>query len=176
MGQNEGGRDEFIAEKQAELTLVKQALSEANEALKKAEAFYETAAALHKEKLQYDEVCIRLEEMRSLLPVMEEKRALAERIPKAKAVAREAQAALKNRMETETAKRAVLSAQENEQKALALVQETAKKQAESGIEERILQASMALEKVRSAAEDLKAEKEAERKYNECLAQYRECQY
>lgn len=175
MGQNEGGRDEFIDEKNAQLTVERQNLNEANEALKKAEAQYELAYSLHKEKLQYDEVCRRLEEMKILLPQMEEKRALAERIPFAKAVVREAQAAEKNRLQTETARRMAEAANTNAQKALEELKIANKHQAESDVEERILRTSLALEKVRGAADDLKAEAEAERKYNECLAEYRKCQ-
>ena len=175
MGQNEGGSDEFIDEKNAQLTVERQNLNEANEALKKAEAQYELAYSLHKEKLQYDEVCRRLEEMKILLPQMEEKRALAERIPFAKAVVREAQAAEKNRLQTETARRMAEAANANAQKALEELKIANKHQAESDVEERILRTSLALEKVRGAADDLKAEAEAERKYNECLAEYRKCQ-
>ncbi len=175
MGQNEGGRDEFIAEKKAQLTIEKQNLNEANEALKKADAQYELVSALHKEKLQYDEVCRRLEAMRILLPQMEEKRALAERIPSAKAVVREAQAAEKNCLQTETARRMAETAASNAQKALEALERADKRQTESGVEEKILQTSLALEKVRGAADDLQAEAEAERKYNECLAEYRKHQ-
>lgn len=175
MGQNEGGKDEFIEAKQLELATAKQALNEANEAFKKAELAYESEAALYKEKLQYDEVCRRLEEMKALLPQMEEKRKAAERIPMAKAVYREAQAVKKNHEETQNAKGAVLTAEERVKSAVLALETAVKAQENSGLDEKIMQAAMAVEKVRGAADDLKAEREAENKRNACREEYREYQ-
>lgn len=175
MGQNEGGRDEFIAEKCAQIQEEAARLQQADGQLKSAETAYEIANALHKEKTQYDEVCRVLEEMRAMLPVMEEKRALAERAPLAKAVVREGQALEKNALQTQTAEKQAKLAQENAEKALLLLNTANQQQAESGVEDKILQATLALEKVRGAEADLLAEKEAENKYNACKEEYRKCQ-
>ncbi len=175
MGQNEGGRDEFIAEKKAQITLATNALDEAKTAFLKAEKSYEIMHALHKEKLQYDEVCAKLNEMREKLPIMEQKRAAAERIPMAKAVVREAQALEKNHLQTDEANQALARANVEESKALAAIDIAKGKQGNSDVESKILQATMAFEKVRGAAADLRAEAEAEKKYNDCLAEYRKCQ-
>ncbi len=175
MGQNEGGRDEFIAEKQAQITLATEALERAKKGLFEAEKQYELIYALHKEKLQYDEVCARLNEMREKLPIMEKKRAEAERIPMAKAVVRESQALQKNHAQTEEAQKALDKANIEEQKSLVMIAEANKRQADSDCESRILQTTLHLEKVRSGAADMLAEKEAEKKYNDCVSEYRNCQ-
>ena len=175
MGQNEGGKDEFIDAKMVELERARQALNEANEVLKKAELSYEREAALYKEKLQYDEVCRRLEEMQKLLPQMEEKRAAAERIPMAKAVWREAQAVKKNREETENAKKAVSLAEERAKTAAVALETAIQARENSGVDEKIVRATMAVEKVRGAENDLRAERETENKRNACREEYREYQ-
>lgn len=172
MEQNDGGRDEIIAQKQEQLEEIKAQLAEAEKSLKKAESVYENAKSLQTEKFAYDGVCAELERLKPLLPEMERKRAEAERLPAAKAICREWEALEKNRRETAKAERGAKEAEENARKALATLEESKSEQAAQNYDDSILRASLDLEKVRGAEADLQAEAEAEKKYKACLDEYK----
>ena len=172
MEQNEGGGDEIIAQKEAEIVAYKAQLSEGKTALKNAESAYEAAKSLQKEKEEYDRLCESLEKLRLRLPEMEEKRALAERLPAAKAVKREADALRKNERDVQKAKDGANRAQAECKAAEIALEQARKEQTEADYDNKILNASLALEKVRGAEAELKSEKNAYEKYLECKEEYK----
>ena len=175
MGQNEGGRDEIIDEKRAEIAAEKQALDLAEERLRKAETEYETLAALFKEKLRFDEICKTLEQMQLALPMMEEKRRNAERLPLAKRVAEKAEEQAKNSREQETAKARAAEAKASRDRAKEEWQ-TAKKLLEDGnFDERIVQLSVQADKVRGAQKDIDDAALAKKRLDDCIAQFKQLQ-
>ena len=171
MGQNEGGRDEFIAEKTAEIEREKAVLVEAENVLKIAEREYEAAAEIEKEKRQYDEICQKLGQMSVELPKMEEKRNQAERLPEARLIDDKAKAVEKNEREKQNAVR--FGAQAKAQfEMVNRNAETAKKAFfEGGFDEKILQISLDLEKLRGAKEDLENAAAAKQRLETCKEEY-----
>ena len=172
MGQNEGGSDENIAAKEEEIAKTKSALEASALSLERAESVYQAARELHKEKRAFDELKAGLAALEERLPKMEELRLQTERLPKAKAVKRENDALQANRREHEkaTAKGAV--AEENAKRAeLAFTRahEAFKTADYDGI---AVKYQVALERVKAADADIKAEQEALAKYNECAAEFK----
>ncbi len=171
MGQNEGGRDEFIVEKTAEIEREKTALAEAENALKKAEKEYEAAAEIEKEKRQYDEICQKLVQMSVELPQMEEKRRQAERLPSARLIVDKAKAVEKNEREKQNAVRFGAQAAMEFETASCNVERAKKAFFEGGFDEKILQISLNLEKLRGAKEDLENAAAAKQRLDECKEEY-----
>ena len=171
MGQNEGGRDEFILEKTAELELEKTALVNAENALKTAEKEYEKAAEIDKEKRQYDEICQKLTEMSVALPKMEEKRTQAERLGVARLIDDKAKALEKNEREKQNAVRLGLQVAVDFENANRNAERAKKAFFEGGFDEKILQISLNLEKLRSAKADLENAAIAKQRLEECKEEY-----
>ena len=175
MGQNEGGRDEIIAEKQAEIAADREALADVETTLKAAEVEYERLAELYKEKLRFEEICRALEEMTARLPQMEEMRREIERLPLAKVAVEKANEWAKNRREQENAERCAREAAANRQKALTTFSE-AKETLENGnFDDCILQISLLLEKARGAQKDVEEAENARKRLDECIVKYKELQ-
>lgn len=171
MGQNEGGRDEFIAEKQAEIEEYKNVLEATMYALKNAEKAYEDALALQKEKAAYDEICRKLEEMRLLLPSMEKRRAQLERLPFARLVEEKALLVERNDRDGQTAKEAAVTADKNRITAEKGWEEKKAQLLAGDFDSKIVETSVKLEKVRGAQEDIKRAQDAEMRLQQAIAQY-----
>jgi len=139
--------------------------------LKIAEREYEAAAEIEKEKRQYDEICQKLGQMSVELPKMEEKRNQAERLPEARLIDDKAKAVEKNEREKQNAVR--FGAQAKAQfEMVNRNAETAKKAFfEGGFDEKILQISLDLEKLRGAKEDLENAAAAKQRLETCKEEY-----
>lgn len=173
MGQNEGGRDAFIEEKQKEIEAGKAAMALLKEEERRAEARYEKAAALAKEKAQYDEICKTLASLESRLTEMTEKRAEIERLPLARAVIEKSDALQKSRLSKETALVAQERSNGNAEKESARLNELRAKCEKENYDDGILKLSMDLEKVRGAQADIDAAEKAQSQLQRCRAEYAE---
>lgn len=172
MEQNEGASDEIVEQKQAEAKALKTELSEKEARLKDALAAYEAAVTLQKEKEAYDALYKELRGLEARLPEMERKRREAERLPFARAVKREAEALAQCRKDKAAAEKGLSQAKNCLLLAEQALTERKKEQAEADFDGRILQTSLALEKVRGAAADIQRKEELEKKYKDSRAEYK----
>ncbi len=173
MEQNEGGSAEIIQEKTEEIEAEKQALKLAEKAFEDAERAYEKATALEKEKNAYDALCERLREMENRLPVMLKKREDAERLPRAVMVADKARSVQENAREKKLAQEKAARAEEQRRQATELLQRTIEKQERAGWDEKIVELSLRVEKVRGAEADIEAEKTAKKLLDNSIKEYNE---
>ena len=173
MGQNEGGDPETIAKKQAEIDAEKLALKETEARIKLADEAYEKAAALKKEKDEYDNDCLQLNRYKELAPKMEQKRAETERLPMAKAVKRAAETLKKIQAEQVETEKRIARAQNNMEAATSALEKAKAARAGRDFDKEILDVSVALDKVKSAQADIKEEEKAQEQYNNCVAKYLE---
>ncbi len=172
MGQNEGGSDENIAAKEQEISESKSALQESALTLERAESVYQAARELQKEKRAFDELKAGLAALEERLPQMQALRLQTERLPQAKAVKRENDALQLSRNEHERAVKKAAVADENAKRAeqaFTCAQEAFKTADYDG---NAVKYQVALERVKNAAADIKAEQEALAKYNECAAEFK----
>ena len=172
MGQNEGGSDEAIAQKEEEIFVLKKDVAAATEALSIAEKIHAELQGLKKEKESYESLQKELALLRARLPQMQEKRSALEKLPSARAV-QTAQALLtENRVKAEDAARELKKA-EDEIAEVQVLFEKAKTALETGnYEEKIRELSLAIEKVKGAAADFQAEADAQKNLDTCRAQYK----
>ncbi|MBQ8395236.1 MAG: SMC family ATPase [Clostridia bacterium] len=171
MEQNECSA-ELLEEKKTRIEARQTELVAAEKTLQEMAAAYEKITALQREKAEYDRLKQELDKMDALRPQMEEKRAAAERLPKAKAVQREWNALTDNRRETQNAHASATQASVAEKNAaFALATEKEKLEREN-FDEKIVQASVNLEKVKGLAGDLKTEQEAKKKYEDSCIEYK----
>ena len=172
MGQNEGGSDEAIAQKEEEISLLKKDVAAATETLSAAEKKYAELQGLQKEKENYESLQKELALLRIRLPQMREKRNALEKIPLARAVKTAQELLAENRAKGEAAARELKSTEE----AAAQTQgtyERAKTALETGnYEENIRELSLAVEKVKGAEADFQAEADAQANLETCKAQYK----
>lgn len=173
MGQNEGGRDAFIEEKEKEIEERKAAKARLEEEERRAEARYESAAALAKEKAQYDEICKTLLSLEAQLSEMRKKQAEIERLPLARVVTEKADALEKSRRAKVVALAAQEQAQKNAEKASTRLDELRIRCEKENFDDGILKISLDLEKVRGAQADIEAAERAERQLQDCRAKYAE---
>ncbi len=172
MGQNEGGSDEAIAQKEEEISSLKKDVAAATEALAAAEKIHAELQGLQREKESYESLQKELALLRMRLPQMQEKRNALEKIPSARAVQTAQELLAENRAKGEAA------AQELKKTMEAVLQtqelfEKAKTALESGkYEEKIREFSLAIEKVKGAAADFQAEADAQKNLDACRAQYK----
>lgn len=172
MGQNEGGSDEAIAQKEEEISLLKKDVAAATETLSSAEKNYAELQGLQKEKENYESLQKELALLRMRLPQMQEKRNALEKIPSARAVKTAQELLAENRAKGEAAARELKSSEE----AAAQTQgtyERAKTALETGnYEEKIRELSLSVEKVKGAEADFQAEADAQANLEKCKAQYK----
>lgn len=172
MGQNEGGSDEAIAQKEEEICLLKKDVAAATEVLSTAEKIHAELQSLKKEKEGYEGLQKELALLRARLPQMQEKRSALEKIPSARAVQTAQMLLTENRVKAEDAARELKKA-EGEIAEAQLLFEKAKNVLESGkYEEKIRELSLAIEKVKGAAADFQAEAETQKNLDACRAQYK----
>ncbi|MBQ8322809.1 MAG: SMC family ATPase [Clostridia bacterium] len=173
MGENEGGGEELIEELRKKLDFDKAALTETKESLTKAEEAYLKEVALQKEKRAFDALCAKLERLTAGLAEAEETRRSLEMLPRALAVAEKSRSLGKTRNEKLAAESAATKAKAD--RTLALEKLTAAKTAlaDGKFEERIVEASVDLQKVRDAEKDFEAERKAKNELDACIVSYNE---
>ncbi len=172
MGQNVGGDDESIAVKEKEIAEIKIALQNTTTELNEAEKFYQAARELQKEKTAFDGLQKNLTAMQERLPQMEQVRLQVEKLPQAKAVKRENDALQANRIEGETALKKAVFATEKANEAEIVLTRAQEAFQEADYDGNAVKWTVALDKVRSADADIQAEKDALKKYNDCVAEYK----
>lgn len=172
MEQNEEGRDEFIAQKRAEIEAQKALLAQAEIALEKADSAYEKAVALHKEKQRFDELKKELETLSTQLPVMKKRREEVERLPLAKLVKSCADGVENNAAAQKSARDALAGAIARAEKAEQIYAAAKKVLTEGNFDEEILSVSVRLDKAKNAEKDVKAAAEAQRLLEDCRTQYK----
>lgn len=172
MGQNEGGSDENIAAKEEEIAKTKTALQESASALERAERIYQAARELHKEKRAFDELKAGLAVLQERLPQMETLRLQTERLPMAKSVKRENDALQANRCEYERALKKGTLADENAKRAEVAYKNAQERLNTADYDGNAVKYQVALERVKGAQEDKKAEKDAFEKWQACVEEYK----
>lgn len=172
MEQNDIGGEETVAQKLAEIEELKKSLLEAEQALKTAETALDKATALDKEKREYDEAKRKLFLHEQRLPEMLKKREQTERIPLAKAVKREADALENNRREMQSAERLAKTVQEELTVAQGKLDRLKQTLLEENFDEKIVNLSVTLDKIKGAEKELKAERDAETLLNKCVEEYK----
>ncbi len=172
MGENEGGRDELIEQNREQLERERQTLAEAKTRAEAAKKEYDNALETDKKKREFDRLCVRLNDLQNRLQEMEELRLLLERFPKAQAVAEKAKAVEKAVNDERQANANAERAKVDYQAASTRLQSLQCAFEQQKYDEKIVQANVRLEKVRSAQQDIAAEKESKRKLDDCIAEYK----
>lgn len=172
MGQNEGGSDEAIAQKEEEIALLKKEVQGAADVLSVAEKVHAELQGLKKEKESYESLEKELSLLRARLPQMQEMRSALDKIPSARAVKTAQELLTENRVKANDAAREQKKAEDGLLKTQALF-EKAKNALETGnYEEKIRELSLSIEKVKGAEADFQAEADAQQNLDGCKAQYK----
>ena len=171
MGENEGCDEAALTAKQTEIAEVKAALTVAETELADAEKALSAIEELQKEKAAFDALEKKLRDYAARLEEMENRKKALEKIPFAKAVESDARALETNRKETADAKAAAenaLFAMQAETEKLRVEKE---KLARENYDEKILQYSVNLEKVKAADRDIQEEQKAKQAYEDSVKEY-----
>ena len=172
MGQNEGGSDEAIAQKEEEIDSLRKDMATAADSFSLAEKIHAELQGLKKEKENYESLEKELSALRARLPQMQEKRSALEKIPLARAVKTAQELLTENRAKADAAAREQKKAEEEAVKTQALF-EKAKNALETGnYEEKIRELSLSIDKVKGAEADFQAEADAQANLEKCKAQYK----
>ncbi len=171
MGQNEGGRDEFIVQKQQEIANEKALLSQTEEQLLTAEKHLEKVALLAKEQEEYKALILQLAEWKARLPEMEEKRREAERFPQAKRIDDKAKELQQNEKAKAEAAQSESIARVRQAEAEETLKQAKDKLLNGGFDEKIVQILMQLEKVQGAQADIAEAERIKKRLDECIEQY-----
>lgn len=172
MEQNADGGAEAIEEVNARFSQKTETLIQLNQDLSAAETEWEKANLLEKEKKEYDALCSEWEQMQGKLPQMQERRRAIERIPHAKAVLREAEELKNNRSKQSEAQKGYEEAERGVLQGKQALLARQNSFAEEKFEEKLLQISLDLERVRGAKGDFAAEEEARKKLADSRAEYK----
>ncbi|MBQ9728324.1 MAG: SMC family ATPase [Clostridia bacterium] len=171
MGENDAAEEGAIEAKEEEIRLCKESLLKADERLKLAEREWERLTALEKEKREYETICATLETYKNRLPAMEEKRALVERLPAAKGVAEKAAAAAEHLLKKTEAEKKRTETELLYAQACAKLAEKKSEQGKETYDEKILECSLQLDKVRAAQGDVEAAEAAKNALEDCKKEY-----
>jgi len=171
MGENEEGKDEWIAECERIIAEKKVELTQAEKALSQAEERERLALALQKEKREFDELSRKYMILQARLPEMENMRALLEKLPRARAVAEKADALVKTQTAKMQAQNALQVAKEDFERWTQKCAQAKELLERENFEERVVALSVVLQKVRDASEDIEAERQAKRALDDCIAKY-----
>ncbi len=172
MGENEGGSDERIALNNAQLAQEKQALDLTKTHADAAQKSYEKALETHKKKHDFDCLCTRLNDLQTRLNEMEELRLLLERFPKAQAAAEKAKMAKKAADDEQAANEKAAQAKTDHQSATQRLQTLKNEFEQANYDEKIVQTTVNLEKVRSAQQDIAKARTAKGQLDDCIAEYK----
>jgi len=172
MEENEGGDEQLFQTTQAEIAAEKELLQQAKLRLDEAERVAQRYAEQQKAKLAFDKISARLSLLQTRLAEMQTLRALLEKYPKAQAikekvVERDTSLGQKKlaKQRAELAKAAREAAIEKERRWKAYLEENT-------FDEKILRASLQLQKIQDAAQDRAHAERLQKEYAACVAQYR----
>lgn len=172
MGENEGGRDEIIAELEQKIIETKEGLVQAKARFNQAEKLFNQERERTKAKLSFDELVKRLKTLQEKLPQMREKKRLLDIYPKAKEVKEKSDAVKSAIEEEENAKARLLQARAQYQAAQEKQAESRKAKDNADYEEKILELSVCLQRVQSSVADMQAAESAKKALDECIAEYK----
>lgn len=172
MSQNEGCDEETLKAKKSEIDGEKASIINAEKVLQAATKRLENAMALQKEKRDFEVLKSQVTVLESRRPQMEEKRALLDRLPKAKAVQREWNALTETREEMQAAQEKTAQAQTAERNAMQTLAIEKTNFEQENFDGKILQVSVNLEKVKGLESELKAEQELAKKMSEYETEYK----
>ncbi len=168
MEQNEGGGAEVLDGLIKELEEIQLALSQAEKECEEAENDLRKGLELQKAKREYEALAARAGELEEKLPSMEGLRKKIEKVPFAKAVAKEAEGLEVNREEGRQAKARGEKAQADLAAAEASLRVLKEKEIAEGYDERIVEVTLQRDKVRGGADDLLEEQRAAARLQESL--------
>ena len=164
-----------VEAKDAEIKMTQELLTAAEKDAEIAEQAFRLASEKQKAKTEYDELEKSLQALTAKLPEMQALQEKIEKIPFAKAVVKDADALETNRLERKRAEEKLERAEKEWQEAENALSQGKVKQENEGYDERILQATVSVDKVKGAAAELQAEKDAETLYLNSVAEYRKLQ-
>ncbi|MBE7086382.1 MAG: SMC family ATPase [Clostridiales bacterium] len=171
MGQNEGGSDELIAQKREELAQCETQLKAAETRFVNAEKVYENALVLEKAKKEYDGVCQKLENLQTQLPQMKTQQAEIELLPKAKAVLAIEKQVLNNETTKTKAKKEIAFLETVKKRCEEELQQAKQRFQDGDFDEKIVQTTLNLQKVREATDDFNAQQKAKKELDDCIKEY-----
>ncbi|MBQ8429442.1 MAG: SMC family ATPase [Clostridia bacterium] len=174
MEQYEDG-ETTVEGKEAEIKAAKEAFALAEKAASEAEQEFRAATEKQKAKEEYEGLSAKLQNLTARLPEMQALQEKIEKIPFAKAVVKDSDGLENNRLETQRAKEKAERAEKDLAAAESALSQRKEKQTAENYDERILQATVNRDKVKGAAADIQAEKEAEKLYLDSVAEYRKLQ-
>ncbi|MBQ9713753.1 MAG: SMC family ATPase [Clostridia bacterium] len=172
MEQNEGGDEETIASKNQEMEAVRLRVKETAQALEEADAAYQKANELQKEKRAFEALEREICALREELPRMEELRRQIERLPNAKAVIREWEALQKNGKERAAAERDAALAENGARAAAQSLERMQADTEKADYDGTILKTSIDYEKVKNGQADLEAQGKAWAEYERCVKEFK----
>lgn len=171
MGENEGCDEETLAAKKAEIDKDNETLSVAEKELTEADKALLVLEKLQEEKRAFDALEKALQAYAARLPEMEKRQKAVEKIPFAKAVDKDALALENNRKQWRAAQNGEKEAAKNARTAEETLRDLKEKQAAEDYETKIVQATLARDKVKAAETDIKAEQDAKTLYENSVKQY-----
>ena len=164
-----------LEDKESQIKAEKIALAEAEKIANEAEQAFNQATEKQKAKEAYEKLETSLQALTARLPAMQALQEKLEKIPFAKAVVKDADALENNRRETQNAKEKAEDAEKDLTLAESNLLQWKEKQEKENYDERIVQAAVNRDKVKGAAADIQAEKDAEKLYQDSVAEYRKLQ-
>ena len=174
MEQYEDG-ETTVEGKEAEIKAAKEAFALAEKAASEAEQEFRAVTEKQKAKEEYEGLSAKLQNLTARLPEMQALQEKIEKIPFAKAVVKDSDGLENNRLETQRAKEKAERAEKDLAAAESALSQRKEKQTAENYDERILQATVNRDKVKGAAADIQAEREAEKLYLDSVAEYRKLQ-
>ena len=174
MEQYEDG-ETTLEDKEKEIQTTKELLFGAEKDAEKAEQEFRQASEKQKAKQEYEALGKSLQTLTAKLPEMQALQEKIEKIPFAKAVVKDADALENNRLETQKAQEKAARAEKELKAAETALLQWKERQTKENYDERILQATVNRDKVKGAAADIQAEKDAETLYLNSVAEYKRLQ-
>ena len=171
MGENEGCGEEVLTAKKAEIEKDENALSVAEREFELAEKQVQALEKTQEEKRAYEALEKALQSFALRLPEMEKRRAAIEKLPFARSVDKDALALENNRKQWQRAREQAERGEQAVKTAEETLAQWKEKQAAGNYDEKILQVSLARDKVKAAASDLEEERKAHKLYEESIREY-----
>ena len=172
MEENEGGDEARFESLKGEIAKEKQTLASSKKQLEERQTRLQDLLALQKEKQAYEALKGKLDLYSARLEEMQEKRTLLDKLPKAQAVAEKIALVKEAQKQKETALNRAELAQNNAKDKTAFLQKEKARMEEANYEEKILDVSMQLQKVKEASKDRENAEKARLDYENCIAQFR----
>ncbi len=173
MGQNEGASAEAIEEVEGLISFHQKALSEQERAFEEAENAVKKWTELQKARTDYENLERKFQALLSKEEEMKVRLARLENLPRAKSVVKEAAALETNGKEGYEAEQKLKSATQKIADFEKSLQALKQKALEENFDEKIVEKSVKIEKVRGASADLEAEKRAQALYLASVREFNE---